>query len=101
MQQLDMLLEPVHGFLLQLGAFMPRLAIALACSSSAGCSPRRALQRREGAARAQLPRAERARGVDNFLQQGGTEKDTTDLIGWIVYALAILLSLIVASTASD
>jgi len=35
-------------------------------------------------------------GIDGFLQQGGTEKDTTDLFGWIAYALIILASLIVA-----
>ena len=35
-------------------------------------------------------------GVDGFLQQGGTEKDTTELVGWIAYALALLVSLIIA-----
>jgi hypothetical protein len=29
MQNIDVMLEPVRGFLLQIGAFMPRLAIAL------------------------------------------------------------------------
>ena len=35
-------------------------------------------------------------GVDGFLQQGGTEKDTTELVGWIAYAIALLVSLIIA-----
>ena len=35
-------------------------------------------------------------GIDGFLQQGGTEKDTTDLFGVIVYWLVILAALIVA-----
>ncbi|WP_198408654.1 mechanosensitive ion channel family protein [Sulfuricella denitrificans] len=35
-------------------------------------------------------------GVDGFLQQSGTEKDTTELVGWIVYATALLVSLIIA-----
>ena len=35
-------------------------------------------------------------GIDGFLQQGGTEKDTTDLLGWLAYALVILASLIIA-----
>jgi hypothetical protein len=39
--------------------------------------------------------SERA-GIDGFLQQGGTDKDTTELFGWIAYALAILASLIIA-----
>ena len=35
-------------------------------------------------------------GIDGFLKQGGTEKDTTDWIGTIAYALVLLASLIVA-----
>jgi flagellar biosynthesis protein FliQ len=35
-------------------------------------------------------------GVDAFLQQGGTEKDTTDVFGTVVYWLVILVALIVA-----
>ncbi|MCW5631769.1 MAG: hypothetical protein KIT17_00380 [Rubrivivax sp.] len=35
-------------------------------------------------------------GIDGFLQQGGTQKDTTDLFGAIAYLLVILASLIVA-----
>jgi hypothetical protein len=35
-------------------------------------------------------------GIDGFLQQGGAEKDTTELFGWLAYALVILASLIVA-----
>jgi hypothetical protein len=35
-------------------------------------------------------------GVDGFLQQSGTHKDTTDLVGAIVYWLVILAALIIA-----
>jgi hypothetical protein len=35
-------------------------------------------------------------GIDGFLQQGGSEKDTTELFGWIAYVLVLLASLIVA-----
>lgn len=35
-------------------------------------------------------------GIDGFLQQGGTEKDTTEMIGWLGCALVLLASLIVA-----
>jgi flagellar biosynthesis protein FliQ len=38
-------------------------------------------------------------GIDGFLQQGGTEKDTTDLFGAIAYLLVILASLIVAANS--
>jgi flagellar biosynthesis protein FliQ len=35
-------------------------------------------------------------GIDRFLQQGGTERDTTDVFAAIVYWVVILVSLIVA-----
>jgi flagellar biosynthesis protein FliQ len=35
-------------------------------------------------------------GIDGFLQQGGTEKDTTALVGTLGYALVIVAALIVA-----
>jgi flagellar biosynthesis protein FliQ len=35
-------------------------------------------------------------GIDGFLQQGGSEKDTTDWIGTIGYALVLIASLIIA-----
>jgi hypothetical protein len=35
-------------------------------------------------------------GIDAFLQQGGTERDTTDVIGLLVYWLVVLGALIVA-----
>lgn len=35
-------------------------------------------------------------GIDGFLQQGGTDKDTTALVGWLAYVAVILGALIVA-----
>ncbi|TRZ54787.1 MAG: hypothetical protein D4S02_18805 [Rhodocyclaceae bacterium] len=97
MKDIDVLLEPIHGFLLQIGAFMPRLAIALGVLL-AGWLIAKAFRFSVVKALRALNfhvLSERA-GVDGFLQQGGTEKDTTELVGWISYVLVLLVSLIVA-----
>jgi len=100
MQNIDVMLDPVRGLLLELGAFLPRLAIA-AGVLIVGWLLAKAF--RIGVVRALRALnfhvlTERA-GIDGFLQQGGTEKDTTDLFGWIAYALVILASLIIASNS--
>jgi hypothetical protein len=97
MQELNMLLEPVRALLQQIGAFLPRLLVALGVLVVGWLLAK--------ATRFAVVKALRAfnfhvlterAGIDNFLQQGGTEKDATDLFGVIVYWLVILAALIVA-----
>jgi flagellar biosynthesis protein FliQ len=97
MDNIRVLLDPVHAFLNQIAAFMPRLAIALGVLVGGWLIAK--------AFRYSLVKALRAlnfnvlterAGVDVFLQQSGTEKDTTELFGWIAYATVILASLIIA-----
>lgn len=100
MESIDVMFEPVRGFMLQIGAFVPRLAIAIGLLF-AGWLIAKALRFSVVKALRALNfhvLTERA-GIDGFLQQGGTEKDTTDLFGWIAYALVILASLIIASNS--
>ncbi len=97
MQEIDMSLEPLRGLLQQIGSFLPRLAIALGVLL-VGWLLAKAF--RLGVVKALRALnfhilTERA-GVDGFLQQGGTEKDTTELFGWIAYALVVVASLIIA-----
>jgi hypothetical protein len=97
MQSFDMLLEPLRALLQQVGAYLPRLAVALAVLV-AGWLLAKAL--RFGVVKALRALnfhvlTQRA-GVDGFLQQGGTEKDSTDVFGAIGYWLVILAALIVA-----
>ena len=97
MQNFDLVLGPIDGFLMQIGAFLPRLAVAAAVLVG-GWLVAKAF--RFGVVKALRALnfhvlTERA-GIDGFLQQGGTERDTTDLFGWLGYALVILLSLIIA-----
>lgn len=97
MQNIDVILEPVRAVLQQIGAFMPRLLLALGVLLVGWLIAK--------AFRFSVVKAMRAlnfhvlterAGVDNFLQQGGTDKDTVDVFGMIGYALVILASLIVA-----
>lgn len=97
MQNIDVVLDPARALLLQIGAFLPRLALALGVLV-VGWLLAKALRLFVVKALRALNfhvLTERA-GIDGFLQQGGTEKDTTDLFGWIAYALVVLVSLIVA-----
>lgn len=102
MQNIDVMLEPVRALLQQIGAFMPRLLIAVGVLIVGWLIAK--------AFRFSVVKALRAvnfhvlterAGIDGFLQQGGTEKDTTELIGWLAYALAILASLIIAFNSLD
>lgn len=97
MQNIDVLLEPLRGLLQEVGAFMPRLALALGVLFLGWLVAK--------AFRFSVVKALRAlnfhvlterAGIDGFLQQGGTEKDATELFGWLAYALVILASLIIA-----
>lgn len=97
MQNIDVLLEPVRGLLHEVGIFMPRLALAAGVLFLGWLVAK--------AFRFSVVKALRAlnfhvlterAGIDGFLQQGGAEKDTTELFGWIGYALVILASLIIA-----
>jgi predicted DNA-binding transcriptional regulator len=97
MQNIDVMLEPLRALLQQIGAFMPRLALAVGVLVLGWLVAK--------AFRFSVVKALRAlnfhvlserAGIDGFLQQGGTDKDTTELFGWIAYALAILASLIIA-----
>lgn len=97
MENIDVMLEPLRALLQQVGAFMPRLALAVGVLV-VGWLVAKAFRFSVVKALRALNfhvLSERA-GIDGFLQQGGTDKDTTELFGWIAYALAILASLIIA-----
>jgi flagellar biosynthesis protein FliQ len=97
MDNLDMVLVPLRGFLQEIGNFLPRLGVALAVIIVGWLLAK--------AFRFSVVKALRAlnfhvlterAGIDGFLKEGGTDKDTTDWIGIIGYALVLLASLIVA-----
>lgn len=98
MNYLDMMFEPVRAFLVQFGAYVPRIALAIMVLL-AGWLIARAL--RFAALRSLRAinfdvLTERA-GIDGFLRQGGIERDTTAFVGVLVYWLVILGALVIAA----
>lgn len=90
-------LDPARGFLNEVSAFLPRLALAL-LMLVAGWFVAKAV-------RFAVERGLRAinfnvltgrAGMDDFLQQGGTRSDTTALFGFLAFCLVVLASLVVA-----
>ncbi len=97
MDSINVAVEPLRAFLVQIGAYLPRLGVALAIAV-AGWLLAKALR----FATVKTLRAlnfhvlsQRA-GMDDFLQQGGSRRDTADLFGLIVFWLVMLGALIVA-----
>jgi flagellar biosynthesis protein FliQ len=97
MNQVSMLLEPVRVFLEQIGAFLPRLALALVVLIAGWLLAKLARFAIVKSLRAINFNVltERA-GMDAFLQQGGIESDTTDVFGLLIYWLVVLAALIIA-----
>jgi flagellar biosynthesis protein FliQ len=96
MTQLDLMLEPLRVFLVQVGDFLPRLALALVVILVGWLLAR--------LARFGITRGLRAvnfhvvtqrAGLDGFLKDGGIRADTTEIIALIVYWLVILGALVV------
>jgi hypothetical protein len=92
-----MLLEPVRAFLAQVGAFLPRLALAIAVLIAGWLAAK--------VARFAVIRALRAvnfnvlterAGVDGFLAQGGVKSGATEILAMLVYWLVILAALVIA-----
>jgi hypothetical protein len=97
MENVDILLEPVRAFLAQVGAFLPRLALALLVVVIGWLLARMV--------RFTVIRALRAinfnilterAGTDDFLKQGGIQSDTTDIFGALVFLLVMLAALVIA-----
>jgi len=93
----QLLIEPLRGMVRQAAEFLPRLALAALIVAGGWLLA--------SAARFAAVKALRAinfhvltgrAGMDNFLRQGGIERDTTDLVGWLIYWLVILAALLVA-----
>lgn len=97
MEQVDVLLEPVRAFLVQVGAFLPRLGIALLVLVAGFLLAKVARFAVVKALRAiNFHIVTRRSGMDSFLQKGGSEIDTTALFGVLIYWVVILAALIVA-----
>ncbi|MDD2732900.1 MAG: hypothetical protein PHF56_03085 [Desulfuromonadaceae bacterium] len=96
MEKIDIMLEPVQAFLLQIAGFLPRLALAVGVLVAGWLLAKFARFAILKALRAINFNVltERA-GLDGFLKQGGIETDTTGIIGLLIYWLVILAALII------
>ncbi|MEO8856327.1 MAG: hypothetical protein ABI343_04990 [Burkholderiaceae bacterium] len=97
MERIDMMFEPLRAFLVQIGAFLPSLLVAilvLVVGLLLAKAVRFAIEKGLRAINFHIV-TQRA-GLDNFLQQGGTEIDSIRLLGVLGYWVVILAALIVA-----
>lgn len=96
MNQLDVLLEPVRRFLIQLGDFLPRLVVALVVLL-AGWILAKVVRFAivKGLRAVNFHVVTQRAGLDEFLHDGGIEADTTEILGLMVYWLVILGALVV------
>jgi flagellar biosynthesis protein FliQ len=96
MEKVDIMLEPLKVVLVQVGEFLPKLALALAVLIAGWLLAKFALFATEKALRAiNFDVLTERSGLDGFLQQGGVESDTTRILGLLVYWLVILAALII------
>ena len=96
MEKVDIMLEPARAILLQIGGFLPKLALALGVLIAGWLLAKFAKFAIVKGLRAINFNVltERA-GLDGFLNQGGIETDTTGIFGLLVYWLVILAALII------
>jgi flagellar biosynthesis protein FliQ len=96
MEHFDLLLEPLRALLVQVGQFLPRLALAalvLVGGWLLAKVSRLAVQKGLRAINFHVL-TERS-GMDGFLRQGGIETDTAGIFAMLVYWLVILAALVV------
>ena len=96
MEKVDVMLEPLKAVLLQIGQFLPRLALALVVLLAGWLLARfvrYAVVRGLRAINFHIL-AERA-GLDGFLRQGGIATDTSAILALLVYWVIIFAALVI------
>jgi hypothetical protein len=97
MRDVDVMLEPLRGLLYQVGAFLPRLLLALAVLLVGWLLAKAARFAVDRALRAiNLHVVSEKAGIDPFLREGGGHIDTVGVLALLVYWLIILVALMVA-----
>jgi hypothetical protein len=99
MESINIAVEPLRALLFQAGAFLPRLGVALALIVGGWLLGKALRFATVKALRAfNFHVLTQRSGLDDFLQQGGTTKDTSDLFGLVVFWMTLLAALIIASS---
>jgi len=94
MERMEMFLEPAHAFLQQIGAFLPKVLIAVVILV-VGWILAKALKFavEKGLRAVNFHVVTEKAGLEGFLQRGGVETDTTGFLGLVFYWAAILVAL--------
>ncbi len=102
MDQVNLYFEPVRALLVQVGTFLPKLAVAVvivlvgwALAKAARFIVRKALRA------ANVNVLTQRAGIDGFLERGGVRTDTIGILAGLVYWLVIFVSLLVAFNGLD
>jgi hypothetical protein len=102
MENVNMLLEPIRESLHQIGAFMPRLLLAILILVFGWLVAKVVCVATIKALRAvNFNVVTEKAGIDHFLQQGGADIDTIRVLGGLFYGLVILAALMVAFNSLD
>jgi len=95
--RVDVFFEPVRAFLVQIGVYLPRMGVAVLIvilGWLVAKAVRFAVVRTLRAINFNV--LTRRAGIDGFLEQGGVEADTGDLLAWVAYWIVIVLALVIA-----
>src|SRR5687767_11577963 len=96
MKDFDLMLEPMRAFLVQVGDFLPRLALALVLILLGWFLAKGArFAITKGLRAVNFHVVTQRAGLDGFLRDGGIRADTTDILGLMVYWLVILGALVI------
>lgn len=96
MEKVDIMLEPLQAFLLQIAGFLPKLALALAVLIVGWLLAKLAkLAVIKGLRAINFNVLTERAGMEDFLDHGGIQTDTTGIFGLLVYWLIILAALII------
>lgn len=97
MDQVNLVLEPVRAFLIQLGEFLPKLIVAVIILLAGWLFAKMLkLAVVKGLKAVNFNVLTERAGIDDFLQQGGIRTDTSGILGLLVYWLVILAALMIA-----
>jgi hypothetical protein len=98
MDTVTIAIEPLRAFLVQVGAMLPRLGVALLVVLAGWLLAKAVRFAAVKALRAfNVHVLTQRSGIDAFLQQGGSMRDTVDVVGVIVQWLVLVAALVVAS----
>lgn len=97
MNQVTQTFETGRGFLVQLGEFMPKLLLAIVILVAGWLLAKFLLFAVvKGLKLVNFNVVTEKAGIDKFLKQGGIAKTTIDILGILIYWLAILFTLLIA-----